>query len=77
MGEALPEFRWRETMEPSGLEREGPHDERCLCGNLLAKIDPGGIEILCRRCKRIHRIPWEDGEKVLDRSKSKAVPMRS
>ena len=33
-------------------------DERCLCGNLVAKVSLDGVEILCRRCKRIHLIPW-------------------
>ena len=33
-------------------------DERCLCGNLVAKVSLEGVEILCRRCKRIHLIPW-------------------
>ena len=33
-------------------------DERCRCGNLLAKVSPEGIEIRCRRCKRVHNIPW-------------------
>ena len=33
-------------------------DERCLCGSLLAKVSRDGVEILCRRCKRIHRIRW-------------------
>jgi phage FluMu protein Com len=33
-------------------------DERCLCGNLVAKVSLDGVEILCRRCKRIHFIPW-------------------
>jgi phage FluMu protein Com len=35
-------------------------EERCLCGNLLAKVSRNGVEILCRRCKRIHRIPWQE-----------------
>jgi phage FluMu protein Com len=35
-------------------------DERCLCGSLVAKLSPKGVEILCRRCKRIHVIPWAD-----------------
>ncbi len=34
-------------------------DERCLCGNLVAKVSLDGVEILCRRCKRIHVIPWQ------------------
>ena len=34
-------------------------DERGLCGNLVAKVSFDGVEILCRRCKRIHVIPWQ------------------
>ena len=33
-------------------------DERCFCGNLLARVSPDGVEILCRRCKRRHWIAW-------------------
>lgn len=36
----------------------GLRDERCVCGNLVARVSRDGVEILCRRCKRIHRIPW-------------------
>ena len=33
---------------------------RCICEkNIIAKIVPYGIEILCRRCKRTHFIPTE------------------
>jgi hypothetical protein len=35
-------------------------DERCLCGRLLARRTPLGIEILCRRCKRVHLVRWLD-----------------
>ena len=35
-------------------------DYRCECGGLMAKIIPAGIEIKCRRCKRIHCIPFEN-----------------
>jgi phage FluMu protein Com len=31
-------------------------DERCECGNLVAKLTEDTIEIKCRRCKRIHVI---------------------
>lgn len=27
-------------------------DFRCLCGNLLARLVPGGVELKCRRCRR-------------------------
>ncbi len=29
------------------------HDVRCTCGNLLARRTARGIEIKCRRCKRV------------------------
>lgn len=44
--------------------RSGTHasgDEcRCLCGNLLARLVEGQVELKCRRCKRVLRIPLED-----------------
>jgi phage FluMu protein Com len=39
---------------PSSCESE---DYRCLCGSLMAKITPLGIEVKCRKCKRIQIIP--------------------
>ena len=51
-------------------------DERCLCGNLLAKVTPEGIEILCRRCKRIHRIPWPGERKEVTRPAKNRTPLR-
>ena len=36
-----------------------PSDERCDCGNLVAKIYDEAIEIKCRRCKRVHIIPFK------------------
>jgi phage FluMu protein Com len=32
-------------------------DARCACGSLLARVTPRGIELKCRRCKRIVVIP--------------------
>jgi phage FluMu protein Com len=42
----------------------GSQDYRCQCGSLMAKITPQGVEVKCRRCKRIQIIPnsqvtWE------------------
>jgi len=48
-------------------------EERCRCGNLLAKVTPEGIEILCRRCKRIHRISWQEQGKEGGPSGNNAV----
>lgn len=30
---------------------------RCLCGSLLARLVPGGVELKCRRCKQTRVIP--------------------
>ena len=40
---------------------------RCECGSLLARLTARGVEIKCRRCKRIILIPfdsitWESAE---------------
>jgi phage FluMu protein Com len=32
-------------------------DLRCACGNLLARLVRGGVEIKCRRCRRVVTIP--------------------
>lgn len=34
-------------------------DERCECGNLVAKLTEKTVEIKCRRCKRIHIISMD------------------
>ena len=34
-------------------------DERCECGNLVAKLTEDSVEIKCRRCKRIRVIPMD------------------
>ena len=31
-------------------------EERCECGNLIAKITEDTVEVKCRRCKRVHTI---------------------
>lgn len=35
-----------------------PQEDRCLCGQLMAVLTLAGVELKCRRCKRIHVIPW-------------------
>jgi phage FluMu protein Com len=37
---------------PAGTE------ERCHCGQLLARLTVDGIELKCRRCKRVHMLQW-------------------
>lgn len=48
-------------VQERAAEKEAAGEERCLCGNLLARLTPRGIEILCRRCRRKHLVEWEDG----------------
>ena len=39
-------------------------DLRCECGSLMARITPAGLELKCRRCKRVVVVPSppQDGE---------------
>jgi phage FluMu protein Com len=41
-------------------KRAPVEQHRCECGNLLAKMIPAGIEVKCRRCKRIVVIRFAD-----------------
>ncbi|RKH59665.1 hypothetical protein D7W81_26900 [Corallococcus aberystwythensis] len=34
---------------------------RCMCGSLLARLVPGGVELKCRRCHRTQVVPLEPG----------------
>jgi hypothetical protein len=36
----------------SGTRTRDADDCRCLCGSLIARRVPGGVELKCRRCKR-------------------------
>ncbi len=39
------------------------HDQvRCLCGRLLARWVPDGIQVKCKRCRRIVTIPFAEIE---------------
>ena len=33
-------------------------DCRCVCGSLSARILPQGVQLKCRRCRRILIVPW-------------------
>jgi phage FluMu protein Com len=33
-------------------------ETRCECGQLMAKIQPDGLHLKCKRCKRIVTIPF-------------------
>jgi len=38
------------------------HETRCECGQLIAKIRGRGLELKCKRCKRIIVIPFSSIE---------------
>lgn len=50
---------------PKREERSALEDLRCLCGSLVAKVRKDGIELKCRRCKRVALIPFSADEQVL------------
>lgn len=31
---------------------------RCLCGSLIARMLEEGLELKCKRCKRLHLLPF-------------------
>ena len=38
------------------------HETRCECGQLIAKVRGQGLELKCKRCKRIVTIPFSSIE---------------
>ncbi len=36
----------------------GRAEARCECGQLMAKLRPDGIELKCKRCRRIVLLPF-------------------
>ena len=50
----------RSPERPREVKAVEEHEEcsvRCLCGSLLARLVPGGVELKCRRCKQTRVIP--------------------
>ena len=43
----------------AGHDHPGTKPFRCLCGSMLARLVPGGVELKCRRCKRQIIVPLE------------------
>jgi len=57
-----PETPTKDAPTPAGGPGccEGESDLRCGCGSLLARLVPGAVELKCRRCKRLWRVPLHD-----------------
>lgn len=47
---------------PDSHDHPPGDDCRCLCGNLLARVVDGEVELKCRRCKRTLRVPIAGGD---------------
>lgn len=56
-------------MKPALPTRNGPRstpctrasrESRCVCGSLLARLTAAGVELKCRRCKRIVLVRWSE-----------------
>lgn len=46
----------------SSPEANHSHDVRCLCGCLVARLVEGGVELKCKRCRRLVVVPLEDDQ---------------
>jgi len=44
-------------------DNQGEVEFRCKCGSLIFKITNNGIELKCKRCKRIKLIPFSKLER--------------
>lgn len=44
--------------QPQVRSSSGETETRCECGQLIAKVRGQGLELKCKRCKRIVRIPF-------------------
>jgi phage FluMu protein Com len=56
------------SQDTPGREHRGIKPFRCLCGSMLARLVPGGVELKCRRCKRQVVVPLEENraEKIMN-----------
>jgi hypothetical protein len=56
MRESLDGIRFADQPAPACCT---PGDLRCGCGSLLARVVGREVELKCRRCKQLWRIPLE------------------
>ena len=45
-------------------ESEDGRETRCACGQLVAKLRPDGVELKCKRCKRLVLVPYASWEET-------------
>jgi hypothetical protein len=56
---AAPPTATQECETASPTITRHSEDCRCLCGSLVARIVDGGVELKCRRCRRMLLVPIE------------------
>jgi phage FluMu protein Com len=61
---------------PGESESSAAGAYRCLCGRLLARLVPQGVELKCRRCKRHVIVPLEPSGKEAERYPDGRSPSR-
>ena len=62
----MPKREQRTEGEPVTTVIREKNSLRCDCGNLLARLVPGGVELKCRRCKRQVVIPLSCGSNLAE-----------
>jgi phage FluMu protein Com len=55
-------------MQPEPVTQTASGDARCPCGGLVARLIPGGVELKCRRCRRLLIVPMEDSGETRSRT---------
>jgi hypothetical protein len=48
------------TVKTPATAESAEGDCRCSCGRLLARLTRDGLEVKCRRCRRVLLIAWAD-----------------
>lgn len=47
-------------MKGNAAKKNSEKDHRCFCGKLLARITEAGVQLKCRRCKRLVLVSWDE-----------------
>jgi hypothetical protein len=51
-------MKYYKSTEKSSVQKPSDHhDFRCFCGSLIARFCQQGLELKCKRCKRLHIVP--------------------
>jgi phage FluMu protein Com len=61
-------MRISRIVEEAGQTSHACEDVRCGCGSLLARVVDGAVELKCRRCKHVWRLPVDGAPRALARA---------